>query len=332
MTRLLVLFLPLLAACATAQPFGPVDPPPLPPAAWLPLLGAYRHDTTLVHIVERNGQLHLWRGYYVRLQGTGPGYTLPASSPFPGQSLTFVQDADGRATALAIGGARYLREALGPEEGNTFQITPVRPVAELRRAAKTAQPPAEAGPFRTPELVELVRLDPSFRLDIRYATTNNFMGTVLYEEARAFLQQPAAEALVRVQARLKPYGVGLLLHDAYRPWWVTKVFWDATPDAMKEFVANPAQGSRHNRGCAVDLTLYDLRTGAVIAMPSGYDEFSPRAYADYPGGTTRQRWYRTLLRAAMEAEGFEALPEEWWHFDYRDWRSYPIQNMDFSAL
>lgn len=332
MMRFLVLLLPLLTACATAQPFGPVEPPPPPPEAWLPLLGAYRHDTTQVHIVERNGQLQAWHGRYFRLNGTGPDYRLPATSPFPGQTLTFVRDAGGRVTALTIGGSSYRWEALGPEEGNTFQITPVHPVAELRRIAKAAQPPAEAGPFRTPELVELIRLDPTFRLDIRYATTNNFMGAVFYEQARAFLQRPAAEALVRVQTRLKPYGVGLLLHDAYRPWWVTKMFWDATPETLRTFVANPAQGSRHNRGCAVDLTLYDLKTGAVIEMPSGYDEFSPRAYSDYPGGTTRQRWYRKLLRDAMAAEGFGALPEEWWHFDYQDWRSYPIQNLDFAAL
>ena len=140
----------------------------------------------------------------------------------------------------------------------TFRITPVRPVAELRQEALKATPPAEAGPFKASDLVELATLDSTFRLDIRYATTNNFLSTPLYEQARAFLQRPAAEALVRVSRALRAKGYGILIHDAYRPWYITKVFWDATPPDKHDFVANPADGSRHNRGCAVDLTLYRL--------------------------------------------------------------------------
>jgi D-alanyl-D-alanine dipeptidase len=105
--------------------------------------------------------------------------------------------------------------------------------------------------------------------------------------------------------------------------------WDATPGAMKDFVANPANGSRHNRGCAVDLTLYDLSTGRPIEMVAGYDEFSPRSFPLYPGGTSRQRWYRNLLRRTMEAEDFSVYEYEWWHFDYKDWRSYRIGNVSF---
>ena len=114
----------------------------------------------------------------------------------------------------------------------------------------------------------------------------------------------------------------MLIHDAYRPWYVTKVFWDATPDDKKVFVANPANGSRHNRGCAVDLTLYDLKTRKPVEMVSTYDETTARAYPDYPGGTSLQRWHRKLLRDAMEAEGFTVYEAEWWHFDYKDWKSY----------
>jgi len=110
------------------------------------------------------------------------------------------------------------------------------------------------------------------------------------------------------------------------------MFWDATPPDLHAFTADPSQGSRHNRGCAVDLTLYELATGEVVEMPSGYDEFSPRAFADYPGGTSRQRWLRALLREAMEAQGFSVFPAEWWHFDYQDWRRYPIGNLRFEEL
>jgi zinc D-Ala-D-Ala dipeptidase len=214
----------------------------------------------------------------------------------------------------------------------TFRITPLRPVAELQKEALAARPPRETGDFRQPDLVELNTLDPTIKLDIRYASTNNFLSTPMYSQARAFLQRPAAEALVRANHELRAKGYGLLIHDGYRPWYVTKMFWEATPNDKKIFVADPKDGSRHNRGCAVDLTLYDLKTGAAVKMPSGYDEMSQRAYADYPGGTPEERERRELLRAAMEKEGFTVYPQEWWHFDYKDWKYYPILNVRFEDL
>jgi D-alanyl-D-alanine dipeptidase len=194
------------------------------------------------------------------------------------------------------------------------------------------QPPVEAGPFRRPDLVELVKLDPTLRLEIRYATSNNFLGRPVYTEARAFLQRPAAIALMRAGRKLRSQGYGLLIFDGYRPWSVTKIFWDATPLDKRQFVANPAKGSRHNRGCAVDLTLFDLQTGKEVTMPSAYDEFSERAYPSYQGGTVEQRRLRDLLRAAMEAEGFTVYENEWWHFDYKDWKQYPILNISFAEI
>jgi D-alanyl-D-alanine dipeptidase len=110
------------------------------------------------------------------------------------------------------------------------------------------------------------------------------------------------------------------------------MFWDATPESQRIFVANPANGSRHNRGSAVDLTLYDLQTGRPVEMTGGYDEFSSRSYPDYPGGTSRQRALRELLRSAMEAEGFRVYEAEWWHFDFRDWRAYAIGNVPFERI
>jgi D-alanyl-D-alanine dipeptidase len=154
----------------------------------------------------------------------------------------------------------------------------------------------------------------------------------VYEQAKAFLQRPAAESLGRVARKLQPFGYGLLIHDAYRPWYVTKIFWDATPQDKKIFVADPKEGSRHNRGCAVDLTLYDLKTGTELLMTGAYDEMSERSYASYPGGTSLQRWDRTLLRNALESEGFTVYPYEWWHFDYKDWQQYPILNLTFEQL
>jgi D-alanyl-D-alanine dipeptidase len=214
----------------------------------------------------------------------------------------------------------------------SFHITPLRPVEELRQEALAAQPPREQGNFHQPELVELVKLDPTIKLDIRYATANNFLSTPVYTQARAFLQKPAAQALLRAHHALEKQGYGLIIHDGYRPWYVTRIFWDATPKDKKNFVADPAHGSRHNRGCAVDLSLYDLKTGEEVRMPSGYDEMTKRAYADYPGGTNEERERRATLRQAMEKEGFTVNPEEWWHFDYKDWRKYPILNVRFEDL
>jgi D-alanyl-D-alanine dipeptidase len=213
-----------------------------------------------------------------------------------------------------------------------FRITPVRPVPELREEALRATPPVEPGPFRPTDLVEVVKLEPGIRLDIRYATSNNFLSTPLYTEARAFLQRPAAEAVVRAHRALRAQGYGLLIHDAYRPWYVTKLFWDATPAEKHDYVADPASGSRHNRGCAVDLTLYDLKTGKVVRMPSLYDEMSDRAHPDYTGGTDAERARRQVLREAMEAEGFTVYRFEWWHFDYKDWKEYGIGNVKFEDL
>lgn len=190
-------------------------------------------------------------------------------------------------------------------------------------------PPKEKNK-REAQLVELTKLDNSIRLDIRYATDNNFVGKKVYPEARAFMQKPAAHALVRVHRKLKKQGLGLVIFDGYRPWSITKLFWDVTPEDKRKFVASPERGSKHNRGCAVDLSLYNLKTGDLLEMPSGYDEFTERASPDYSGGTDTARANRELLRRMMEAEGFTVNPNEWWHFDYKDWKKYAIYDISFT--
>ncbi len=209
----------------------------------------------------------------------------------------------------------------------------IRDRASLLNSVSAAQEmPREKGNFRKPDLVELIKLDPTIKLDIRYAASNNFLGRPVYKEARAFLQRPAAEALARANRKLREKGYGLLVFDGYRPWAVTKLFWDSTPEDKKRFVANPSQGSRHNRGCAVDLSLYDLRSGEEVEMPSGYDEMTERAYPNYSGGTQEQRRVREMLRDAMESEGFTVYEFEWWHYDYKDWKKYPILDIGFNQI
>lgn len=205
-------------------------------------------------------------------------------------------------------------------------------MAELRAEALRAKPPEEHGNFRKADLVDLAALDPRIKLDIRYATTNDFLSTPVYTSARAFLQRPAAEGLLRAHRELMKQGYGILVFDGYRPWYVTRIFWDATPPDKHEFVADPSQGSRHNRGCAADISLYDLKTGREVEMTGGYDEMSERSYPRYTGGTAEQRERRDLLRREMEKQGFTVFPSEWWHFDYRDWKQYGIQNVPFEQL
>jgi D-alanyl-D-alanine dipeptidase len=304
----------LLAAWAlVVQAAGPAPAP----ARWRPFIGEYGRPAGTVLVYEKNGKLDI---------------LLARWFEYPLEELSARRFRYGRQTVeftaegLRIGSVVYARQR------SAARITPLAPVEQLRREARAASPPVERGEFRKPELVELTHLDPTLRLDIRYATTNNFMGAPFYSEARAFLQRPAAEALVRANHRLKDEGFGLLIHDGYRPWSVTKMFWDATPPDKRIFVADPSKGSRHNRGCAVDLTLYDLRTGKPVEMTGGYDEMSERSFPNYPGGTSLARWHRNLLRRAMEQEGFTVFEYEWWHFDYQDWPKYPILNVPFGEL
>ena len=189
-------------------------------------------------------------------------------------------------------------------------------------------PPKEKNK-REAQLVELTSLDNTIKLDIRYATDNNFVGRPVYPQARAFLQKPAAKAVVRVHQKLKKQGLGLVIFDGYRPWTITKLFWDVVREDQRKFVADPAKGSKHNRGCAVDLSIFDLKTGELMDMPSGYDEFSERASPNYAGGTPQQTANRELLRKLMEEEGFTVNPNEWWHFDYKNWQDYAIYDISF---
>jgi CubicO group peptidase (beta-lactamase class C family)/D-alanyl-D-alanine dipeptidase len=312
-----------------------VEKPAPPPKHWLGLIGEYGWDHDVLYLLEKDGKLHAlieWFFLYPLEEESENVFKFPSWGLYDGEKLIFKRDANGRATEVEAASVVFKRRLLDGETGSTFRIRPLRPVEELRREALAAQPPREELAFRDPDLVELTTLDSTIKLDVRYATADNFLSTPVYTQARAFLQRPAAEALVRVHRKLAEKGYGLLVHDGYRPWSVTKIFWEATPERNRLFVANPAQGSRHNRGMAVDLTLFDRTTGKAVEMVGLYDEMSDRSYPDYLGGTSLQRWHRDLLRRAMEDEGFTVFSAEWWHFDFKDWRKYPILNVPFEKL
>ncbi len=173
-------------------------------------------------------------------------------------------------------------------------------------------------------LVDLASLDTTLRFDIRYATADNFTGAAVYPAARALLRHEAAVALIAVQQELRAEGLGLLIWDAYRPLSVQGIFWSLVPD--ERYVADPAKGSRHNRGAAVDLTLCDLE-GRPLPMPTAFDDFSERAHRDARDWTEEQRRNSERLQSAMERHGFTGLPTEWWHYDLSGWQRYGVLDM-----
>ncbi|CAN5297701.1 M15 family metallopeptidase [soil metagenome] len=179
-------------------------------------------------------------------------------------------------------------------------------------------------------LVELSKYIPGIVLDIRYATTNNFMKRRMYPQARAFARLPVVKALKQVQAELKASGLGLKIYDAYRPYAITVQFYKTALDT--NFVADPRKGSKHNRGCALDLSIIDLKTGRELDMPTGFDSFSRKAASDYADLPKQQIANRELLKSVMQAHGFKALPTEWWHFDFATWPQYPLLDIPFSAI
>lgn len=313
----------------------PNSQPTATPKQWQGLIGEYGWDHNILYIYEDRGQLWAlieWFYHYPLTKISENVFAFPNAGLYPAEQIIFERGPDGVATEAVAADVTFKRRNFGDFPGGVFQIRPTRPIETLRAEALTASPPNEARPFRPVDLVEPSILDPTIKLDVRYASDRNFTGTKIYDSAQSFLQRPAAESLVRVNKALQEKGYGLLIHDAYRPWYVTKIFWDATPDHLHSFVANPDEGSRHNRGCAVDLTLYDLKTGEPIDMVGVYDEMSPRSFPLYPGGQAEQRYHRDLLRDAMEQEGFTVYPVEWWHFDYKDWKQYPIVNTRFEEL
>ncbi len=180
------------------------------------------------------------------------------------------------------------------------------------------------------QLVDLNIFIPGLQLDIRYATHDNLMKKPVYKFAAAYLRLPAARSLKAIQEELKPMGYGLKIFDGYRPYHVTVAFYEKFLDSV--FVASPYRGSRHNRGCAVDLTLVDLRTGKELPMPTSYDSFTKQAHAAFPDLPDSIIKNRELLQQLMLKHGFMIYPDEWWHFDYAGWKNYPVMDIPFKQL
>jgi len=320
----------LWAGSAFAQP---IALPPRPSPAVEALVGEYGEGKARLVLREISGELEAsadGRAFEPVKDLGGGRYNAPRIGEFRVDRGIPLRTSKARAAqsvvqGVSIGSVFLPRRDFGGSEG-VFRIQPRRPVAELIREARSQSPPVETGEFLPSDLVDVRSLDKSILIDARYATAANFLATPVYGKAQVRLQRKAAEAVARAHRALQTQGFGLLLHDGYRPWFVTWIFWNATPEHSRDFVADPAKGSRHNRGSAIDLTLYDLKTKQPVDMPGLYDEMSPRSYPGYAGGTARQRALRELLRATLEREGFSVYETEWWHFDYQDWPRHGISN------
>lgn len=209
------------------------------------------------------------------------------------------------------------------------------PVSEVISKPKGSGSPAEKALPTQPasadvdRLVDIHSINPRIELDIRYATPNNFTRQRLYSQARCLLRSPIAADLSRVQTSLESQGFGLKVYDCYRPLTVQRQMWQIMPDSR--YVANPAVGSRHNRGSAVDVTLVD-REGRALEMPTEFDDFSERAHLDYQGGSAQSRRHRQILQQAMTQQGFMALSTEWWHFDARNWQQYQVMDVPVEQI
>jgi D-alanyl-D-alanine dipeptidase len=185
---------------------------------------------------------------------------------------------------------------------------------------------------KTVRFLEITEKDHGVKLDVRYSRTDNFIGQKVYPCPKVFLLEHVAFDLLSVHHEVGARGFGLLLFDGYRPWNVTKLFWDVSDVDTRRFLADPADGSAHNRGCAVDLGLFDLSTGSPVAMPSDFDEMNEKAYRDYQGGDPRCLFHRDLLRKSMESHRFSGIPNEWWHYNHASRKDWPVMDFSFEEI
>lgn len=311
---------------------SPWRQPPAPSEELAGQVGEYGWSHNIVRVYERDGEAYArveWSRHYRLERIAKDAYRFPAEGPYSNEELRFMRDERGVGMAANLSGIVLPRRDLGAETEARSRSN-ARFVPELLASARKMSPPTQPGRLRKPDLVEVNALEPGTKLDVRYATADNFMGYPFYESPRFFLQRPAANGLIRAHRKLAEHGLGLALIDGYRPWYVTRMFWDSVPPESRAFVADPSQGSRHNRGCAADITMFEVGTGKIVDMPGRYDEPSSRSSPLHVGGTSLQRWRRDLLKQAVEAEGFDVYTNEWWHFDYGEWREYPVMNVEFA--
>lgn len=206
-------------------------------------------------------------------------------------------------------------------------ITAASPaIASQHKPSSISPTPKDNSQLPDDALVDIQTVSRAIKLEMRYATTNNFMKRKLYPVSRCILRSVVAKQLAKVQLELELQGLGLKVYDCYRPLSVQRQMWQVVTD--ERYVANPAKGSRHNRASAVDLTLVDLN-GKELEMPTEFDDFTTRAHSDDLTASPLARQHSQLLAAVMTKYGFIPLPTEWWHFDAVGWQNFPVTDVPF---
>lgn len=310
------------------------------------ILGFYYGNGENILIRENNGRLELLyrtaqedrsfaaANLYPLSKVHFDSYTLQESGPMSNTEagVRFERDTDGYGISCRVGGNTYSRYFLGTTQGERakpfrLEERSAEEWVKLRDEAAKAAVPAALAAGEQAQLVDAASV-AGVKVNSVYAGSDNLFGAPLYSTPKLFVAKDAAAALGRVQQRLAPYGYGLVLWDAYRPWSVSKLANLALPEGKKDMLEDPEiKGSTHNTGNAVDVGLYSLESGEELDMGCGFDEPSLRQYASYAGGTSRERYLRRLLREEMELQGFKGIEMEWWHFEYGDCSKFAHLNV-----
>lgn len=305
------------------------------------ILGMYYGNGEMFLLRENNGEVELVYRFgqndytfagsnvYPLYKEHFDSYTINESGPLNhlDAAVRIERSREGYGVSCSVGGNRYSRRFFAGENGRPFRFAPVSDWQALKTAADAAVMPAQLGAGQQAQLVDLAQAVPGLKFDLRYAQADNCFGQALTDDQRSFLDADAAQALAQAQQYLKPYGYGILVWEAYRPWSVSKLAYDALPADKKSMLPAPEAGFSHNTGRSIDVSLYLLATGENAGMISGFDEPSVRQYASFAGGTTLERYRRDLLRSAMQMAGFTASETEWWHFDYGDIKGFAHLNV-----
>lgn len=305
------------------------------------ILGMYYGNGEMFLLRENNGEVELVYRFgqndytfagsnvYPLYKEHFDSYTINESGPLNhlDAAVRIERSREGYGVSCSVGGNRYSRRFFAGENGRPFRFAPASYWQALKTAADAAVMPAQLGAGQQAQLVDLAQAVPGLKFDLRYAQADNCFGQALTDDQRAFLDADAAQALAQAQQYLKPYGYGILVWEAYRPWSVSKLAYDALPADKKSMLPAPEVGFSHNTGRSIDVSLYLLATGENAGMISGFDEPSVRQYASFAGGTTLERYRRDLLRSAMQIAGFTASETEWWHFDYGDIKGFAHLNV-----
>lgn len=305
------------------------------------ILGMYYGNGEMFLLRENNGEVELVYRFgqndytfagsnvYPLYKEHFDSYTINESGPLNhlDAAVRIERSREGYGVSCSVGGNRYSRRFFAGENGRPFRFALASDWQALKTAADAAVMPAQLGSGQQAQLVDLAQAVPGLKFDLRYAQADNCFGQALTDDQRAFLDADAAQALAQAQQYLKPYGYGILVWEAYRPWSVSKLAYDALPADKKSMLPAPEVGFSHNTGRSIDVSLYLLATGENAGMISGFDEPSVRQYASFAGGTTLERYRRDLLRSAMQMAGFTASETEWWHFDYGDIKGFAHLNV-----